>query len=86
MFKTGVKFNLDAKDIEWATWIVGDTIFTGTRIKDTQRLHGLGRLVGIGEIIEGYWKHGRLNGYGRRVEHDGQFNEGQYADGVFKGR
>ena len=41
-------------------------------------LHGVGRFVGVGEILEGYWFHGRLNGWGRWVLHNGYCNEGTY--------
>ena len=79
-----MKVRLEEQGVEWAEWVVGKTVFQGTRLKDTQMLHGVGRFVGVGEILEGYWVNGRLSGYGRWVHHDGVVLEGRFINGIFK--
>mmetsp|Transcript_40079 Transcript_40079/g.45609 ORF Transcript_40079/g.45609 Transcript_40079/m.45609 type:complete len:895 (+) Transcript_40079:32-2716(+) len=64
--------------------------FTGLVLKNSKLPHGVGRMVYVGEIREGFWKNGYLEGHARAFFANGDFYEGLFhqsqrqGPGVYK--
>ena len=57
--------------------------FTGLVLDDLP--HGVGRMVYTGEIREGFWKHGYLEGHARAFFSNGDYYEGNFIQSQREG-
>jgi len=59
--------------------------FTGLVLKNSRLPHGVGRMVYVGEIREGFWKDGYLEGHARAFFANGDFYEGIFHESQRQG-